>query len=65
METLSDIIKSLREIGLTQAEVGAKLEISQAYVCQLEKGERGGRTSFETMDRAKRVRDEIMASRTA
>lgn len=55
METIAQIIKKLRDLGMTQAEVAEEIGISQAYVSGIESGKRGSRTPAETLERARAV----------
>lgn len=64
MEKISDIVKDLRGLGMTQSEIGEALNVSQGYISTIESGKRGARTPAETLDRARAVRDEIRASHT-
>lgn len=59
METIAQIIKDMRDLGMTQAEIGEALGLSQAYISGIESGKRGGRTPADTLDRARAVWREL------
>jgi transcriptional regulator with XRE-family HTH domain len=59
MENIREIVKELRELGLTQVEIGAALKLSQAYISSIERGKRGMRTPADTLCRAIKVRDDL------
>lgn len=61
METISQVIKDLRALNMTQAEIAEKTGLRQAYISQIESGKRGSRTPAETLERAIAVRDRLLA----
>jgi transcriptional regulator with XRE-family HTH domain len=58
MEKLPELIKELREMGMTQAEIASAAHLSQAHISNIENGKRGSRTPVETIERVVAVRDQ-------
>jgi transcriptional regulator with XRE-family HTH domain len=61
METLPELIKEIRALGMTQTETASLVGLSQAHISNLENGKRGNRTPADTLERAKAVRDRLKA----
>lgn len=59
MENITEIVQQLRDMKMTQVEIGKALNLSQAYISGIMKGKRGARTPAETLERAVSVRDEL------
>lgn len=52
MKTLPEIVKEMRDLGMTQTEVAEATHLSQAHISNIEAGKRGSRTPATTLEQA-------------
>lgn len=59
------LVTELLSFGLTQMEIEKRSGVAQSIVSALKRGVRGKRMSYETVMALEKLRDEVLAERTA